>query len=696
VHISAIQEIAGLEICAVCDRDEWRAREIANLAGGANAYGNWATLLQEEHLDAVHILTPPETHAELAIQAMEDGCHVLVEKPMALSVQEADDMLATARENRVKLCTDHNALFKPSIMKARRLVESGAIGQVVYVESYYGLAGEAAGYTGIAGRSHWVWRLPGGVFTNFLPHLISLQFGFLQHVDSVAGVTLAQESGAGERATEMTVLLQAPGASGTMVLSMRAKPYAKFVDIYGTKGIIHADLVREVCTVHRDRRLPRMLSKALFNLEDSIQLASGTATSTVKVALGRMKSAPGLRTLVREFYTSIQSDQPPPVTGEDGRRMVEVMGMIWSETRARAPRIATSAPPSEPTGPQTEVERTILESKGMPGKVLVTGATGFLGYHLVAALSRCGADVVALVRDKNQVSQDLKRQAELACGDLRDRDSIEAAMRGVDIVYHCAALTTNKASWTDHYEVNVRGTETVFKEVLKAGVQRVIHVSSVVVYGLDRPRHNGLIEESAPYAQNPDRWAHYLRSKLESDKLAFKFWHEAKLPVTVLRLGILYGAGGGRLPGHGLAQFGSARLLIGGGRNRLPYTYVGNAVDCLLLAAVSPKAIGQAYNVVDEPQVSVRDAALQSADIAGEQLTLVPVPPFLLAGVAALFELKSSHAGSEVPPKLSRYVVCSACRNIRYDTTKTRQQLGWQPAITLEEGMRRTLKNHVG
>jgi predicted dehydrogenase/nucleoside-diphosphate-sugar epimerase len=693
-HISAIQEIAGLEIGAVCDRDEWRAREIANLAGGAKAYGDLATLLQEECPDAVHILTPPQTHAELAIQAMQAGCHVLVEKPMAVSLQQADSMIAAARENRVRLCTNHNYVFKPCVVKARRLVESGAIGQVVYVDSYYGLSGEGSSYAGAAGRSHWARRLPGGAFTNFLPHLIYLQLAFLRQVDSVAGVTLASGGSAGGPATEMSILLQGPGVSGIMSISMRAKPYAKFVDIYGSKGIVHADLVREVCTVHKAIRLPRMLSKALYNLEDSVQLASGTATSTVKVALGRLKNMPGLRTLVSEFYASIQSDREPPVPGEDGRKMVEVLEMIWAKSGAQSsrPHLIPIAPMRKPTTPRTDAERTVAE-KGMPGKVLVTGATGFLGHRLVAALSMCGADIVALVRDKSRVSSDLERQARLVCGDVRDPASLETALQDVAVVYHCAAVTTNSTSWTAHYETNVRGTETVLKESLKAGVQRVVHVSSVVVYGLNRPRHNRLITESAPYAQNPDRWAYYMRSKLEADKLAFRFWRETNLPVTVIRPGILYGPGGGRPPGRGLVQLGAVRLLIGGGRNRLPYTYVDNVVDCLLLAAVSPEAIGQAYNVVDEPQVSARNVILQSEKISGEQTTLVPVPPSFLSGVASLLELKGSLTSSTVPPKLSRYVIRSACRDIRYDTRKAREQLGWQPAITLEEGLRRTL-NH--
>jgi predicted dehydrogenase/nucleoside-diphosphate-sugar epimerase len=690
VHISALQEIEGLEVSAVCDRDRWRAREVANLAGGANAYDDLATLLQEKRPDVVHVLTPPETHAELAIQAMEAGCHVLVEKPMALSLQEADNMTAAARQNQVALCANHNYLFKPAVMKARQLVESGAIGQVVYVQSYYGLFGEGFSGANTAGRSHWAWHLPGGAFTDFLPHLIYLQLAFLQQINSVAGVTLVQEDKGGKPATELTALLQGPNASGTMVISMRARPYAKFVDIYGSKGIVHADLVREVCTIHKHRALPRMISKAVYNLEDSIQLASGTATSTVSVALGRLKNYPGLHNLVREFYASIRDGREPPVPAEEGRKMVEVLEQVRAKSQTPSPHIATTTSVSVPAGPQTAAERIVAE-KGMPGKVLVTGASGFLGHRLVAALSRCGADVVALVRDKHRVSFELERQARLVCGDVRDPASIEAAMRDVAVVYHCAAITTNKASWTAHYETNIRGTETLLEEALKAKAQRVVHVSSIVVYGLDRPRNDGLIDESAPYARNPGRWAHYLRSKLEADKLAFRYWREAGLPVTVLRPGILYGPGGGRSVGRGLGQLGPLHLLIGHGHNLLPYTYVDNAVDCLLLAAISPEAVGQAYNVLDEPQVNVRDVVLRKREITGEQSILVPVPSFLLCFAAHLLELKSSLSRSEVPPKATRYVILSACVDIRYDTSKARRQLGWQPAVTLQEGLQRTL-----
>ncbi len=687
VHIDALREVEGVELCAVSDRDEFRAREAARLAPGATAYRDFATLLQKERPDAVHVLTPPKTHAELAIQAMDAGCHVLVEKPMALSVQEADQMIAAAGKNGVKLCTNHNYLFKSSVRRARALVESGAIGRVVYVDSYYGLSGESGQYAGAAPGSHWAWRLPGGAFTNFLPHLIYLQLAFLKDVESVAGVATGRGTGS-ELATELTVLLQGHEASGTMAVSMLAKPYAKWIDIYGTAGIVHADLVREICTVHRERRLPRMVSKALFGLEESLQLASGTAVNTARMGLGKIKPMNDLYALVGEFYSSIRDDHAPPVSGEEGKRMVGVMEMVWG----KSPRPSTSEPERPiglPVGPRSRAEQRVKEH-GLPGKVLVTGASGYLGRHLVLALSRAGAHVVALVRDRSKAPWDLERHAELVEGDVRDRASLGRAMRDASIVFHCAAVTTNKERWTTHREINILGTEAVLQEALKAGVRRVVHASSVTVYGFEHDGRTGPISESFPYARNPGRWAYYLRSKLEADRLALQYCRETGLPVTVLRFGILHGPEGRAPSGRGLGQLGPFRLTIGSGQNVLPYTYIDNAVDAALLAAIAPNAAGQAYNIVDEPQITAQEIAAQSAEARGERVVRIPVPPRLLSGIAGLLELRARLTASESPPKLSRFVLQSATRDIKYDSTKARKELGWQPEVRIEEGLERS------
>jgi nucleoside-diphosphate-sugar epimerase/predicted dehydrogenase len=687
-HVKALSTVPGAELVGVCDRDRDRALEIASLAPGAKGFDDPEVMIRELGLEAVHVLTPPATHAGLAIQAMEAGCHVFVEKPMAISTAEAADVIAAAERTNRKLCIGHNYLFKPSVEKALRWIRAGAVGEIVYLNTYYGLAAETGSYATAAGRaqSAWRWHLRGGVFADFLPHLVYLQLGFIESIDRITGVTMLPRVETGRERSEMAVQFEGSGAMGSMIISMRAKPYAKYIEIYGTKGIIHADLAREVCVVHREKRMPGALSKLLFSLEASTQLGFGTAATAFKVALGRMKSMPELSVLVGRFYESIRNDTPPPVPLEQGRQTVDAIERIWAALPAQQLAPTPPARVKQQETPITAAEKSFASIVPPGTRVFVSGATGFLGQRLIRSLARCGADIVALVRDDKRVPVELQGCAKFVVGDLRDASELAAHLAGVTFVFHCAAVTTNAVPWRVHYDTNVRGTENLVRAAAQARVRHIVHTSSVAVYGLDdRAR---AIDESEPLPSSPDRWAYYIRTKIEAEQVARAAAKEHGAALSILRLGLLYGPGAARPVGRGLVQVGSWRFILGGGGNHLPYTFVDNAVDCMLLAAEKARPGIEAYNVVDGPPVTVRDAAARDGRLRGEAVRLIPIPAFLLSTLARVFEFRS-RAG-ETAPKLTRYVVRSATRNIVYNSGKARTELGWKPAVDLDDGLRMT------
>ncbi|MEJ7824179.1 MAG: NAD-dependent epimerase/dehydratase family protein [Solirubrobacteraceae bacterium] len=689
MHASALRG-AGMEIVAFVDRDEQKAAQAAAGVPGARAFDDAGTMLEQARPDAVHILTPPAGHAELAIQAAEAGCHVLVEKPMALDVAEADRMIEAALGHGVTLTPNHNYLSKPSVLKALGLVRSGAIGDVVHVESFYGLSAEGNSFGGGGGGgAHWAYRLPGGVFTNFLPHLVYLQAAFMGAIEKVAGVTTGGSPGSAEP-SELAVLVRGAAATGLMTVSIRTRPYAKFVRVYGTNGIVHADLVGEVTSVHRQRRLPRLFTKALFNLEAIPQLAAGTVVNSAKVVTGSMRNMPDLHTFIDELYRAIGDGVPAPAVAEDGRMVVEVMQRVWDRMPVPAASPAQAPGPVAAPDPRTAVERRIAEDGALRRRtVLVTGAAGFLGLHVTRALVRCGAHVRTLVRDPTRVPRDVERDTEVVSANLVDEDAVRASVAGAELVVHCAAVTTNRVAWSVHEQTNVGGTRAVIDACRAAGVSRLIHVSSVVVYGLDGSG-NGAVTERTPFPAEVDRWAYYQRSKTEADRMAAEAGATGELEVVVLRPGILYGPGKeGALKG-GLVQLGSTRLIVGGGRNILPLLYVGNAVDAILLALTTPAAAGQAYNLVDEPQVPIRDAAREAAAAAGEPVRLVGVPSAALGALAGRLEARCERDGGDGTPRISRFQLASATRDVRYDAGKARRELGWEPAVDRGEALRRT------
>ena len=194
-HIPYILAQPDARIVGLADASEGRARELAARFRLPSVYRTLSDLLDAERPDVVHILTPPQTHAALAMEAMEVGCHVLVEKPMAVNLEEAEAMEAVARRRGVKLCVDHNHLFDPAFMRAKALVEQGALGQVVWVESFEGFDVGAPGnpYVKPGAADHWVHQLPGGIFQNLAPHPAYLSLAFLGSPTSIRAV--AQKTG---------------------------------------------------------------------------------------------------------------------------------------------------------------------------------------------------------------------------------------------------------------------------------------------------------------------------------------------------------------------------------------------------------------------------------------------------------------------------------------------------------------------
>ena len=522
-HLAALAAVPVARLVALCDHDRDQARTLAASAPAATVHGDLGEALSAHCIDVVHVLTPPATHAAIAVQAAEAGCHVLVEKPMALDVAEADRMIDAAASAGVLLVPNHNYLLKPSVKRARHVVAAGEIGDVVAVNSFYGIAGERSAYGAAAGRSHWAWTLPGGVFTNFLPHLAYLQLCFLGDAPQVVGTALG---GAASDPTELVVQLACGPALGTMTVSMRTKPYMKFVEVYGTRGIVHADLVREVTYVHRDRALPSMLAKVAHNGSLATQIAAGTIATSARVATGKMRRMPELRELVARVYDSLQTGGAPPASAEEGRAVARLL----EDVRTRLPAPAAPSPPRPPTTPRTSVERRMRATGDLAGGVLLTGASGFLGRRVAAALVRCGVRPVVVVRDPSRLAPELVEHVTLIRGDIRNAAVLADAAVGVEVVIHAAAVTTNKAPASIHEEINVEGTRVVVAAARTAGARRLVHASSVIVYGAAPATQ--VVTEHSPLDRSNGRWDHYLRTKVAAEDAARRGARRSQSPGT--------------------------------------------------------------------------------------------------------------------------------------------------------------------
>ncbi|MBE9069915.1 NAD-dependent epimerase/dehydratase family protein [Leptolyngbya cf. ectocarpi LEGE 11479] len=320
-------------------------------------------------------------------------------------------------------------------------------------------------------------------------------------------------------------------------------------------------------------------------------------------------------------------------------------------------------------------------------KVLVTGATGFLGGHLVAKLMQAGDQVRILARPTAKVESLQQQDVEIVYGDLSDQTSLKTAVDGVDVVYHLGAAMGG--SWANYEDITVRGTQRMLEVSLAAGVQRFVHISSLAVYQVYGLKRNAIIDETRPCDPTPEKVGSYCRSKVEAEKIVLQYYGKG-LPVTIIRPGLIYGPRGRVMFPH-IGQFLKNKifLLIGQGTNLLPFTYVENTVEAIRLAGVSETAVGQIYQVVDDSEITQREYLNKFMAATRSQFPTLPIPFFLFI-VAAFLVDRLKTVGLLKSSTFSQYGVISKYKSLRFDSSKAKKELNWAPHIGIEEGLSKT------
>ena len=294
-HISSILKTDSAKLVAVCDVNEGLARQMAKKYKIDSYYADFSELLSSEHLDVVDITTSPQTHLALSIQAMEAGCHVLMEKPLALSIEEVDSIIETASINKVKLCPVHNVLFLPVLLKTKAMIAKGVIGDLTGVNITHSLHKDNEL---VLNREHWCHRLPGGIFGEMLPHVIYLATSFIKELepDYVYSQKLSNHDWI--KSDEIRVILQSENGTATITVSINGHSNIMDIDIFGTKASLHASISSGVVIKHVADEKDR-ISRSLAGIYTGFQWLTGTTSASLKAISGQYSH--GHYTLTKRF-----------------------------------------------------------------------------------------------------------------------------------------------------------------------------------------------------------------------------------------------------------------------------------------------------------------------------------------------------------------------------------------------------------
>jgi predicted dehydrogenase len=322
VHAGYLRQVPEVELVGACDLSA-ESREKFTARWQLPTFADTEELLAAAAPQMVHLLTPPATHARLAIELMEAGVDVLVEKPMALSVQDADAMLVTAQRTGRTLTVDHNRWFDPVMERARHLLATGKLGELVAVDVF---AGAAAGEEDLPSADHWKASLPGGLLFDLAPHPAYLMRGL---VGAVREVRVVRRLDTGGQIHELRAVVDGERALGTLTISSATRPFANTVTLYGTQMTAFVNLNNMTLTLRRTRRVPKLIGKVLPNLDEAAQLVMATARNTVDFVTGRQRFYPGMGAHFRALYRALAAAQPPPVSAADGRDSVQLLQDLW-------------------------------------------------------------------------------------------------------------------------------------------------------------------------------------------------------------------------------------------------------------------------------------------------------------------------------------------------------------------------------
>jgi nucleoside-diphosphate-sugar epimerase len=325
-------------------------------------------------------------------------------------------------------------------------------------------------------------------------------------------------------------------------------------------------------------------------------------------------------------------------------------------------------------------------------KALVTGAAGFIGSHVVERLIAAGHEVRGLVRTDTQELLVRGFGADAVRGDVTVESSLRAAAEGLDTVFHVAARVTDWGKWEAFESATVRGTQNALRAAVQAGVRRFVLVSSVAVYDNRVGDRLHIVPEDTPHNNCGDRLlGYYSRAKLLAEEAAWEFHWRGDLVVSVVRPAWVYGPRD-RTVLPRLVQYMNMPLACWFGR-RDPVSdpiYVTDVADCTILAATRPQAAGQAYNVAPVEEIRLRQFLGLLCGTLGVRVPRWTINARLMFALARTIEGSGKLVGRRQPPFLTVGAVAMVTCDRHYDPSKAMRELGWEPAVSLERGVKLT------
>ncbi len=322
LHLRTWCKIERVQIVAVCDSRREIARETAKEWNIPAYYTDLGEMLRSRTLSVVDICTPPQTHCALILPALKSACHVIVEKPLAMTTEEVKKIISAQKESKAKLGIIHNNLFRPVMVKALSLIKGEELGKITNVDLRFATTPNDPL---LSNKNHWCHSLPGGRFGELLAHPIYILQAVLGQMKVKAVHAIKVGSYPWVPFDELWVNLEGDKSYGSIYASFNSMREAWSMDVYGTRGILKLSLDNGTLILLKRRPITR-LNRALDNLQQAYQLLFSTAQNGVSLLRGKWLT--GHEVCLQAFIDSVLNDKAPLVTLQEAYDSVETLEQI--------------------------------------------------------------------------------------------------------------------------------------------------------------------------------------------------------------------------------------------------------------------------------------------------------------------------------------------------------------------------------
>jgi predicted dehydrogenase/nucleoside-diphosphate-sugar epimerase len=695
-HAQCLRSVTGVELVAVCDRALNKAQGLARKFGVPKVYGSLEELLAAESLDAVHVLLPPDRHFDAARILLESGVDVFLEKPMCDRAEDCDELLRVAAANGRKLGVGHNFLFAPIYEKLRNDIRNGVLGPIDHLTITW--------HRPLPQILHgpfdtWMLRDPRNILIEIGPHLVSQvldltgepgEIPAFEPRDIVVRPTNPVDLPNGRRFYRRW---QVNALAGKTAVDLRLSFVPGF-----SEYTIQARGTLAAATVDFERNT--------YSLDEHWPADPDFETRAIVSSRAKSLKAQARQTLLKYIKSKLHLEARGNAYGESIARAMDafydpkraalderVEGLTGAHVIALCERMGVLANlPADETVPWKSPQ---VQQCSVAPRVLVLGGTGFIGKELLRQLTAARINVRLLARGLAGIPADLRESGKLDCvvGDVADKAALSRAMEGIDCVFHLARA--NVKSWADYQEFEIEATRRVAECALEAKVKRFIYTGTIDSYYLGAKA--GVITEATPFDAQIEHRNLYARAKAVSEGILEKMHREQRLPLVIVRPGVVIGRGGS--PFHwGIGMWWSDAVcqIWGDGNNKLPLVLVEDVAAGLIRAMDADGIEGRSFNLVADPCLSAQEY-LNELDRAGRmkiQRHATPIAKFYWADMMKwVVKVAVRHPERRMPSYRDWE---SRTGRAVFDCSAARTTLGWKPTSDRSELIQRGIEEPLG